>query len=102
MAYQCFLTAIMMFGADPMQPSLVVPRDGAGDGPGMPPSTFQTSSTIDRFAVADTLSHDVTIWDAKGNQVVKFGQNGVVAAPFDLVRSSSCSPPYQRMKPPER
>ena len=30
MAYQCFLVAIMVFGADPMQPSLTVPRDGAG------------------------------------------------------------------------
>ena len=30
MAYQCFLVAMMLFGADPMQPSLTVPRDGAG------------------------------------------------------------------------
>jgi len=33
MAYQCFLVAIMVFGADPMQPSLAVPRDGAGLSP---------------------------------------------------------------------
>ena len=33
MAYQCFLVAIMVFGADPMQPSLVVPREGGGLSP---------------------------------------------------------------------
>jgi cytochrome c-type biogenesis protein CcmF len=33
LAYQCFLVAIMVFGADPMQPSLAVPRDGAGLSP---------------------------------------------------------------------
>ena len=33
MAYQCFLVAIMVFGADPMQPSLTVPREGAGLSP---------------------------------------------------------------------
>ena len=33
MAYQCFLVAIMVFGADPMQPSLTVPRDGDGLSP---------------------------------------------------------------------
>ena len=34
MAYQCFLVAIMVFGADPMQPSLAVPREGGGLEPG--------------------------------------------------------------------
>ena len=33
MAYQCFLVAVMVFGADPMQPSLAVPRDGGGLSP---------------------------------------------------------------------
>jgi cytochrome c-type biogenesis protein CcmF len=33
MAYQCFLVAIMVFGADPMQPGLTVPRDGDGLSP---------------------------------------------------------------------
>ena len=33
MAYQCFLVAIMVFGADPMQPSLVIPREGGGLSP---------------------------------------------------------------------
>ena len=33
MAYQCFLVAIMVFGADPMQPSLAIPRDGDGLSP---------------------------------------------------------------------
>ncbi len=33
MAYQCFLAAVMVFGADPMQPSLTVPHDGAGLSP---------------------------------------------------------------------
>ena len=33
MAYQCFLVAIMVFGADPMQPSLAVPREGGGLSP---------------------------------------------------------------------
>ena len=33
MAYQCFLVAIMVFGADPMQPSLAVPREGDGLSP---------------------------------------------------------------------
>ncbi len=32
MAYQCFLVSIMVFGADPMRPSLAMPRDGAGLG----------------------------------------------------------------------
>jgi cytochrome c-type biogenesis protein CcmF len=32
-AYQFFLVAIMVFGANPMQASLTVPRDGAGLGP---------------------------------------------------------------------
>ena len=30
MAYQCFLVAMMVFGADPMQPSLIVPAKAAG------------------------------------------------------------------------
>ncbi|MBI3466582.1 MAG: heme lyase CcmF/NrfE family subunit [Planctomycetes bacterium] len=33
MAYLCFLFAIMVFGADPMEPSLVIPKEGAGLGP---------------------------------------------------------------------
>ncbi len=33
MAYQCFLAAVMVFGADPMQPSLALPHDGAGLSP---------------------------------------------------------------------
>ncbi len=33
MAYQCFLVAIMVFGADPMQPALTVPREGEGLSP---------------------------------------------------------------------
>ena len=33
MAYQCFLLAIMVFGADPMQPTLAIPPDGAGLSP---------------------------------------------------------------------
>ncbi len=33
MAYQCFLVAIMVFGADPMQPSLVTVREGGGLSP---------------------------------------------------------------------
>jgi cytochrome c-type biogenesis protein CcmF len=33
MAYQCFLAAVMVFGADPMQPSLAVPQEGAGLSP---------------------------------------------------------------------
>ncbi len=33
MAYQCFLAAVMVFGADPMQPSLTVPHDGVGLSP---------------------------------------------------------------------
>jgi cytochrome c-type biogenesis protein CcmF len=33
MAYQCFLVAIMVFGADPMQPGLAVPREGDGLSP---------------------------------------------------------------------
>jgi cytochrome c-type biogenesis protein CcmF len=35
MAYQCFLAAMMLFGADPMQPSLAVPQDGAGLSPSL-------------------------------------------------------------------
>ena len=35
MAYQFFLVAIMVFGANPMEPSLAVPRDGAGLGPSL-------------------------------------------------------------------
>ena len=33
MAYVCFLTATMVFGADPMKPSLGAPRDGRGLSP---------------------------------------------------------------------
>src|SRR5208337_1905921 len=33
MAYLAFLLAVMVFGADPMQPSLETPRDGAGLNP---------------------------------------------------------------------
>ena len=33
MAYQCFLIAIMVFGADPMQPSLTRPSEGDGLNP---------------------------------------------------------------------
>jgi cytochrome c-type biogenesis protein CcmF len=33
MASLCFLLAIMVFGADPMEPSLVIPKEGAGLGP---------------------------------------------------------------------
>ena len=33
MAYQCFLAAMMLFGTNPMEPSLTVPHDGAGLSP---------------------------------------------------------------------
>ncbi len=35
MAYLCFLSAIMVFGADPMEPSLGAPREGAGLSPSL-------------------------------------------------------------------
>ncbi|MDZ4063740.1 MAG: hypothetical protein U1E22_03635 [Coriobacteriia bacterium] len=35
-----------------------------------------------RFAVVDTLSHDVTIWSAAGQRVLAFGQGGVLEGQF--------------------
>ena len=35
MAYQCFLVAMMIFGANPMQPGLTAPLDGAGLSPSL-------------------------------------------------------------------
>ncbi len=46
-----------------------------------------------RLVVADTLSHDATIWDAdKGQRVLNFGERGVLEAQFSYPNDISAGP----------
>ena len=40
-------------------------------------------TTADRFVIADTLSHDGTIWTVKGDKVLSFGQQGFLDGEFN-------------------
>jgi len=37
---------------------------------------FDRANATDRFVVVDTLAHDGTIWTAKGDKILSFGQQG--------------------------
>ncbi len=42
-----------------------------------------------RFVVVDTLAHDATIWDAEGNKVLLFGEQGLLDGQFNYPNSVS-------------
>lgn len=46
-------------------------------------------TTPDRFVVVDTLSHDGTIWSAKGDKVVSFGEQGISEGQFSYPNGAS-------------
>ena len=46
------------------------------------PMRGESKSLPARFAIVDTLSHDVTIWSVKGDKLVTFGTNGVLEGQF--------------------
>ena len=46
-------------------------------------------STSDRFVVVDTLSHDGTIWSAKGEKIVNFGEQGILDGQFNYPNAVS-------------
>ena len=63
---------------------------------------FDKATAADRFVVVDTLAHDGTIWTAKGDKILSFGQQGFstvssatpTACPsVRTTRSSSPTPP---------
>jgi DNA-binding beta-propeller fold protein YncE len=39
-------------------------------------------TTPDRMVVVDTLAHDATIWNTKGDKVISFGQQGILDGEF--------------------
>jgi hypothetical protein len=51
-----------------------------------------TATTPDRFVIADTLSHDGTIWSAKGDKIVGFGEEGILEGQFSYPNAVSVGP----------
>lgn len=45
-------------------------------------SQSEEGTSSARFAIVDTLSHDVTIWTAAGKKLGQFGENGVLEGQF--------------------
>jgi sugar lactone lactonase YvrE/predicted nucleic acid-binding protein len=46
------------------------------------PFPSDTKSTSDRMVIIDTLSHDGTIWNAKGDKILSFGDQGLLEGQF--------------------
>ena len=45
-----------------------------------------------RYVVVDTLAHDGTIWSAKGEQLVSFGEQGILEGQFSYPNAVGVSP----------
>lgn len=54
-------------------------------------SQSDEGTTAARFAVVDTLSHDATIWTAKGERVLSFGEVGVLEGQFNYPNDISAA-----------
>jgi sugar lactone lactonase YvrE len=49
----------------------------------MEDSEETTQGTVTRAVVVDTLAHDATIWNARGEKVLTFGERGVLEGQFN-------------------
>lgn len=50
------------------------------------------TSTPSRFAAIDTLAHDGTIWNTKGESLANFGQQGILEGQFNFPNDVSVGP----------
>lgn len=63
----------------------IIPTSGLPRGLALLPRESDASSkTPDHAVVIDTLSHDGTIWDSKGQKLVSFGEQGVLEGQFNF------------------
>ncbi len=53
------------------------------------PFRGQDKNTSDKLVVVDTLAHDGTIWSARGDKIVNFGQQGVLDGQFSYPNDAS-------------
>ncbi|HEY3316840.1 MAG TPA: hypothetical protein VGK50_00235 [Coriobacteriia bacterium] len=59
----------------------------------LPPQGSRTGTgTIDAAVVVDTLSHDATIWSAKGENILNFGEQGTADGQFNFPADVSIGP----------
>jgi len=47
------------------------------------------ATSPERFVIIDTLSHDATIWSAKGDKIVSFGEEGILDGQFSYPNGCS-------------
>lgn len=62
----------------------VVAVSGLPRGFGFLKSSGETSATIEKFVVVDTLAHDATIWNVEGEKLVSFGTRGIREGEFNF------------------
>jgi DNA-binding beta-propeller fold protein YncE len=53
------------------------------------PFRGQDKNVTDKLVVVDTLAHDATIWSAKGDKIVNFGEQGVLDGQFEYPNDAS-------------
>ena len=53
------------------------------------PFRGQDKNASDKLVVIDTLAHDATIWNAKGDKIVNFGEQGVLDGQFEYPNDAS-------------
>ncbi len=53
------------------------------------PFRGQDKNASDKLVVMDTLAHDATIWSAKGDKIVNFGEQGVLDGQFEYPNDAS-------------
>lgn len=56
------------------------------------PFPSDDASTSPRFVVVDTLAHDGTLWNIKGDKLVSFGQQGVLEGEFNYPNGVAVGP----------
>jgi len=56
------------------------------------PFRSDDASTSPRFVVVDTLAHDGTLWNIKGDKLVSFGQQGVLEGEFNYPNGIAVGP----------
>lgn len=70
----------------------IVPVGGLPRGFAFLNASKNDTATAERAVVVDTLAHDATIWSAKGERIVSFGQRGILEGQFNYPGDISVGP----------
>jgi sugar lactone lactonase YvrE/predicted nucleic acid-binding protein len=74
-----------------LEPVRLVPTEGLPRGMDWLAPSDPDTDTPDKLVVVDTLAHDGTVWEASGERLISFGENGVLDGQFAYPNDISVS-----------